>query len=111
MLDAVELSVELLDVLGARAVGFLHGRGVLAGALGARDLLGGRILLTLESFDFRDQPSPSRLERDNLLESLIGIEAAVAQTCTDCVDIVANEAGVEHDSLYMPALPCYDRRM
>ena len=80
MLDRVELDAELLDLLRARAVGFLDRRRVLALPLGARDLVARRVLLPLQPFDLGNQPAARGLERGDLLERLVGIEPAVAQT-------------------------------
>jgi len=80
MLDRVELEAFLLDLLGPRPIGFLYRRRVLPHALGTRDLVARRVLLTLQPFELGDDPPPRGLERCDLFERLVGIEAAVAQT-------------------------------
>ena len=53
-LGAVELDLQLLDLLAARLAGFVEVLDVLALPLGARHLVAGRVLLALEAFDLRE---------------------------------------------------------
>ena len=90
VLDRVELEPELLNLLPAQTVGFLHRRGVEPLALGARDLVPRRVLRALQSFELGDHPAPRGLERGDLLERLVRIETAIAQSVTDFFDVIAD---------------------
>ena len=98
VLGLIELDLELADVLPARLVRGKERRGVLPLPLGARDFVAGGVLLPLEALDLRDQPPAARLERRQLLEIRVGIEAAVLQAGADLVEVIAHESGVEHAS-------------
>ena len=78
MLDLIELDLELPNLLTARLAGGKKRRRVLALPLGARDLVAGGVLLPLEAFDLGNQTPAARLERRQLLEIRVGLEAAVA---------------------------------
>jgi UTP--glucose-1-phosphate uridylyltransferase len=95
-LDGVELNAQLFDLLRARTVGFLHRRRVEPPALRARDLVARSVLQPFQAFELRDDPAARGFERGDLFERLVGIDAAIAQPCTDNVDVIANERGVEH---------------
>ena len=77
VLDRVELHRQLLDLGRPAAIGFLDVAGVLALTLGARHLVARGVLQTLQAFDFRDQPPPRGLERGDVFERLVDVEAAV----------------------------------
>ncbi len=96
LLDGVELDAQLFDLLRAHAIGFLHRRRVEPLALGARDLVARRVLQPLQAFELWDDAAPRRFERRDLFERPVRIDAAVAQTCTDKVDVIANVRGIEH---------------
>src|SRR5580765_3071991 len=53
VLDGVQLQPHLLDLLRARPVCLLHGRGVFPLALRPRDLVARRVLLALQPLEFR----------------------------------------------------------
>jgi hypothetical protein len=94
--DRVELNPLLLDFLRAGATGFLHRRGVLAHALGARDLVARRILQPLQPLTLRDEPAAGRLERGNLFEGFVGVEAAVGEAPANVFNVIANKRRIEH---------------
>ena len=78
VLGLIELDFELANLLPARLARGKERRRILALPLGARDFVAGGVLLALETFDLGNQPPPPRLERRQLLEIGVGIEAAVA---------------------------------
>ncbi len=96
VLDTVQLDAELADLRSARFVRFLKRRSVLALPLCPRDLVARRVLLALQSLKLGDNPPPCGFERRDLLEGLIGIEPAVAESATDVLDVIANVGWVEH---------------
>ena len=73
---------ELLDLLRAQAVGFLHVRRVLALPLGPGDLVARGVLLALQALELGDHPAPGGFERRDVLERLVGVEAAVAEAAS-----------------------------
>src|SRR5262245_51028216 len=104
MLDRIELRTERLDLLRALAVGFADRRGVLSLPRRARDLVAGRVLLALQPFDLGNDPAPRSLERGEIFERFVGIDAAIAQTFTNVIRVFAHENRVEH----APAIVRYD---
>ena len=98
VLDAVQLDAELTDLRAAGLIRFLKRHGVLALPLRARDLIARGVLLALQALEFGDDPPPRRFQRRDLLERLVGIEAPVAQSDTDVLDVIANVGGVKHAS-------------
>ena len=90
MFDRIELEAELLDLLRARPVRFLDRRRVVPLPLRLRDLVARRVLLALQTFELGDEPAPRRFERRDVLERLVGIEAAVAQAGADLFDVIAD---------------------
>ena len=96
MLGLIELDLELADLLRARFARGKERRRVLTLALRPRDLVAGGVLLALQTLDFRNQAPASRLERRQLLEIRIGIEAAVAVRGADLVEVLAHDSGVNH---------------
>ena len=95
-LRAVELDLELLDLLVARFARFVEMLGVLALALGARHLIAGRILLALETLDLRDQTAAMRFGGRQLLQFVGDVEAAVRHAGLHGLDVVADEVWVKH---------------
>jgi UTP--glucose-1-phosphate uridylyltransferase len=96
LLDRIQLHAELFDLLPARAIGLLHGRGVESLTLRTRDLVARRVLLALQSFELGDDAAPRVFERGNLLERLVGIEPAAAEAGANDVDVISNKCGIEH---------------
>src|SRR5205085_1589079 len=95
-LDRIELESHLLDLLRALAVRGLHGRGVETLTLGARDLVAGCVLLALQSLELGNEPAPRRLQRGDLFERLVRIDAARAEPLTDFFDVIAYVRRIEH---------------
>src|SRR5206468_1344309 len=95
LLDRVELGAQLFDLLRARAVRFLDRRGVEALTLRARDLVARRILKTLQAFELGNDPPARVLERRDVLERLVAIDAPIAQACAHGLGMIANKGGVE----------------
>ena len=62
-LDVLELHAQLFDLLGSRAARLLNLRRVESLPFGARHFVARGVLLTLQSFDLRQQPPPLCLER------------------------------------------------
>ena len=77
LLDLIELDLELPDVLRARLAGGKERRRVQALPLGARDFVAGRVLLALEPSISGISRRRLRLERRQLLEIGVGVEAAI----------------------------------
>ncbi len=97
LLDLIELDLELSDLLRPLLAGGKERCRVLPLALGARDLVSGRILIALEALDFGDQPPAPGFERRQLLEIGVGVEAAVAIRGAHLVEPIAQESGVNHE--------------
>jgi hypothetical protein len=96
LFDVIHLDLELTDLLRARLVGGKNGGRVQALALGARNFVTRRVLLALEPFEFRDQPAPVRLQRRELLELGVRLQAAVSQAGADIFHVFANIRRIEH---------------
>ena len=79
LLDLIDLDLELADLLRARFVRRENVRGVLALALRARHFVARRVLIALEPFELGDQSAPARLERRQLLELGVRLQAAIAR--------------------------------
>ena len=77
--------------------------------LGPRDLVARRVLLALEPFELGNQPAPRGLERGDLLERLVRIEPAVAQTGADLFDVIADEG--RDRACYLGASIVYSRAL
>ena len=96
----LELGVQLLDPL--RPLARLAANtldGVLPESLEARDLLAGGVLLALQGLDL-DDPGPAPLvERHQLGEQGVGLQAAVLQPGTNLVEVFANEGGIQHGEI------------
>ena len=71
LLDAIQLDLQLFDLLGAEFVRLEDRLGVESLALGARDLVAGRVLLALEALNLRNHPTAVRFQRGQLFE-LVG---------------------------------------
>ena len=95
-LRAVELDLELLDLLVARLARFVEMLSVLALALGARHLIAGRILFALESLDLRNQAAAMRFGSRQLLQFVGNVEAAVRHARLHGLDVVADKVWVKH---------------
>src|SRR4051812_22654013 len=98
LLDALELGGPLLDLLRARAVGLLEGGRVEALFLRACHFLGRLVLLALQAFDLRQQVPALRFERSQFFEFRAEINAAVLQSGTENIKVVANERRIEHSA-------------
>ena len=96
-LDVVELNLELPDLLVARLVGGKDPRGVETLALGARDLVAGRVLLPLQSLELGNEALAARLERRELLQLGVRVQAAVAEARPRVFEMIPHVGGVEHD--------------
>src|SRR5436305_1204945 len=96
MLDRIELKAELLDLLRARAIRFLHGPRVVTLTFRTGNLVARRVLLPLQPLEFGNEAAARRLERGDLLERLVGIEPARPQALTHFFDVIANVRRVEH---------------
>ncbi len=96
VLDGVELDAELLDLLIALPARLLDVGRVLPLALRLGDLVARRVLLAFEALVLTDEPLPQALERRDVFERLVGIEAAVSQPFTDLLDVVTNVCGIQH---------------
>ena len=96
-LDVVQLNLELTDLLIAHLVGGKNPRRIETLALGARDLVAGRVLLPFQSFELGDETFAARLERRQLLQVGIRVEAAVAQAGASFFEVIPHVRGVEHD--------------
>jgi hypothetical protein len=98
LLGLVDLDLELADMLRPGLAGGKQRRRVDALALGARDLVTGGVLLALQAFHFRDQPSAPGFERRQLLEVGVGIHAAVAVGRAHVFKTIAHGGGVDHET-------------
>ena len=96
LLERLQLSVELLDPLPALAVRVEHAARVLAKSFEPRDFLPGCILRALERLHFHDERAPAFIERPQLGEGGVRLEAAVLQGCFDAIRVVAQHGGVDH---------------
>ena len=79
MLGLIELNLELADLLPAGLARRKERRRILPLPLRPRDFVARRVLLPLEALDLGNQASPPRLERRQLLEIRVGIEAAIPE--------------------------------
>ena len=61
-----------------------------------RDFVARRILLPLQTLDFRNQTSSSRFERRQLLEIRIGVEPAVSIGRAHLFEPIAQEGRINH---------------
>ena len=59
----------------------------------------------LQPLELGNQPPARGLERRDLLERLVGIEAAVAQAGADLLDVIADEGRIEHGTRSSIGLP------
>ena len=96
-LDVVQLNLELTDLLIARLVGGKNPGRIETLALGTRNLVAGRVLLPFQSFELGDETFAARLERGQLLQVGIRVEAAVAQAGASLFEVIPHVRGVEHD--------------
>ena len=76
-LGAIELDLELLDLLGAQLARFEQVRDVFTLPLGARDLIARRVLLALEALDLGDQALPVGFGCCQLLQLARHAQAAI----------------------------------
>src|SRR5262245_1147798 len=104
MFDGTQLCFEHLDLLGAQLVGLAHRRRVDPLTRGARALVAGRVLLTLQPFDLGNDPPPRRFERRELFQGSVGIEAAISQSFADEFRMFTHKNRVEH----APVIVRYD---
>ena len=96
LLDRLDFRLQFLDPLAAFAVGREHRARVAPFLLGPRDLLPRPVLLLLEALGLRDDGAAARLDRGELLEIAVGVEAPIAQAGSNQFGIVADEVGIEH---------------
>src|SRR5204863_9430974 len=98
MFDGGQLNIEPFDVRVARAARFLNRGGVLALTLRLRDRVARGILLTLQFFNFFNGAAAQTVERRDLLERLVGINAAISQARPHQFNVLAHKPWVEHRS-------------
>src|SRR5690606_16075835 len=95
-LDAVELVLELADLLAALPARLVQVPHLETLPPGAGHLVAGGVLLALEPFDFGNQAAALGFEGRKLFELGGRVEAAGKQPVANRVDVVTDESGIKH---------------
>jgi UTP--glucose-1-phosphate uridylyltransferase len=96
MFDLIELDAELADLLRSLAVRFEDRARVFSLTLGARNLIAGRILIALQTFELGNQTPAPVLQRGELFELAVNRETAAFQAALHLVLVVADVRRVKH---------------
>jgi hypothetical protein len=96
LLEQIEFHPKLLDLCGALTIRLLNLARILSLPLRSRDLVGRGVLFASQSFQLREQPSATSLERGKLLELARHIDAAIGKCGSDGFEIVSEKGGIDH---------------
>ena len=99
LLDLIQLDAKLSNLLRPLTIGLQDAARVLALALCARNLVAGRILIALQSFELGNQPAPLVLERRQLFELAVSVHPAILQTAFDVFLVIAHINRVKHGEI------------
>src|SRR4030095_14663165 len=96
LLEQIEFHPQLLDLCGALTIRLLNLARILSLPLRSRDLVSRGVLFAPQSFQLREQPSATRLERGKLLERARHVDAAIGKCGSDGFEIVSEKGGIDH---------------
>jgi hypothetical protein len=96
LFEFIDFGACLLDLRRALTIDFLNLCRVLSLPLRLRNLVGRRLLLALQPFELRQQPTTTGLERGKLIELTRQVGTAIGKCGADCFDVVAEKGGIDH---------------